>query len=104
MQSNKYNKENHLILNQIYDILEKFWKLDKKIMLCKVPAHKGVKGNEEVSWPSGGLGTPNCKGNWKTALVSYTILNHASKNGKMHTMAVSNTRSKWAGYGLDTLD
>ena len=29
----------------------------------------------------------------KTALVCYTILNHASKNGKVHTIAVGNTRS-----------
>ena len=42
--------------------------------------------------PSGGLGTPNGKGNWKTAPVSYTILNHASKNEKVHTITVDNTR------------
>ena len=30
--------------------------------------------------------------NGKTALVSYTILNHILKNGKVHKIAVSNTR------------
>ena len=30
--------------------------------------------------------------NGKTALVSYTILKHASKNGNVHTIAVGNTR------------
>ena len=29
----------------------------------------------------------------ETALVGYTILNHISKNGKVHTIAVGNTRS-----------
>ena len=28
----------------------------------------------------------------------------ATDNGKVHTIAVGNTRSNWAGYGLDTLD
>ena len=55
-------------------------------------------------WPSGGLGTPNGKENGKTAVVSYTTLNHALKNGKVHTIAVGNTKLNWAGYGLDTLD
>ena len=41
---------------------------------------------------SGGLGTLNGKGNGKTALVSYTLLKHASKNGKVHTTAVDITR------------
>ena len=54
--------------------------------------------------PSGGLGTQNGKGNGRTVLLNYTILNLALKNGKMHTIAVGNTRSNWAGYGLDTLD
>ena len=43
-------------------------------------------------------------GNGKTILVSYTILNHTLKNGKVHTIAGDNMRSNWAGYGLETLD
>ena len=42
------------------------------------------------------------KGMGKIAVVSYTILNHASKNGKVYTIAVGNTRSNWAVYGLYT--
>ena len=34
--------------------------------------------------------TPSGKGNRKTVIVSYTILNHASKNWKVHTIAVGN--------------
>ena len=35
----------------------------------------------------------NGKGDKKKVLESYTILNHTSKNGKMHTIDVGNTRS-----------
>ena len=42
------NRENHLILNQIYDILAELQNQGKQITLCKVPAHIGVKGNEEA--------------------------------------------------------
>ena len=93
----------------------------------KIFLHIRVKGNEEAdkaakqamdilgmtttrisiqitTWPSGGRGTLNDKGNGKTALESYTILNHISKNGKVHLLAVDNTKSNWAGYGLDILD
>ena len=30
--------------------------------------------------------------NRKAAIVSYTVLNHTSKNGKLHTIAVGSTR------------
>ena len=43
MQSIKYNKE-----NQIYDSLAELQTQDKKIILCKVFAHIGIKGNEEA--------------------------------------------------------
>ena len=39
MQSIKYNKENHLILNLIYDILAELHKQDEQIILYKIPAH-----------------------------------------------------------------
>ena len=42
------NRENHTILNQIYDILTKLQNQGKKLTLCKVPAHIGIKGNEEA--------------------------------------------------------
>ena len=48
MQFIEYNKENHPILNQIYDILAEHQAQDKKITMCKVPAHMGIKGNEET--------------------------------------------------------
>ena len=48
------------------------------------------------------LETPNGKGIWKTMLVNYTKLNHASKNGKMLKTAVDNTRLSRVGYVLDT--
>ena len=48
MQFIEYNKENHLILNQIYDIQRKPQNQDKQIILCKVPAYIGIKENEEA--------------------------------------------------------
>ena len=48
MQAIKSNKENHPILNQIYDILADLKGQKKHITLCKVPAHTGIKGNEEA--------------------------------------------------------
>ena len=44
----KNNRENHLILNQIYDILAELHKQGKQIILWKIPAHIGIKGNAEV--------------------------------------------------------
>ena len=48
MQAIESNKENHPILNQIYDILADLKGQKKHITLCKVPAHTGIKGNEEA--------------------------------------------------------
>ena len=42
------NKENHPILNQEYDILVELHNQGKQIILCKVPAHIRIKGNEEA--------------------------------------------------------
>ena len=47
MQSIEYNKENHSILNQIYDILAELQSQDK-ITLYNVAAHMGIKGNKEA--------------------------------------------------------
>ena len=44
------------------------------------------------------LETPRGKGNGKTILESYTTLNPVSKNGKVPTTVVDNTRSNWVGY------
>ena len=94
------NKEYHPILNQIYDILAELHKQGKLIALCKVPAHTGIKGNEEASKQL--IDMPGMiiirlphtgKGNGKTILASYTTLNH--------TTAVGNTKPN---YILDTLD
>ena len=63
MLDNENNRENHPILNQVYDIITKFHNQGKQLtLICKVPA-------------------------------SYTILNNASKNGKVDTIAVVNMRS-----------
>ena len=48
MQAIESNKENHPILNQIYDLLADLKEQKKQITLCKVPAHAGIKGNEEA--------------------------------------------------------
>ena len=42
------NRENYPILNQIYDILAELQNQGKQITICKVPAHIGVKRNEEA--------------------------------------------------------
>ena len=42
------NRENHPILNQIYDILTELHNQGKQLTLCKVLAHIGVKENEEA--------------------------------------------------------
>ena len=41
------NRENHPILNRIYDIIAELHNQRKKITLYKVPAHIGIRGNEE---------------------------------------------------------
>ena len=43
------NRENHPILNQIYDILAELQNHGKQITLCKVPVHIGIKGNEQAN-------------------------------------------------------
>ena len=48
MQSIEYKKEDHPILNQIYDILAEHLVHDKKITLCKITAHIGIEWNEEA--------------------------------------------------------
>ena len=47
--AHQYNKENNPISNQIYDTLAEFQNQNKQIILCKVPIHIGIKGNEEVN-------------------------------------------------------
>ena len=39
----KNNKENHPILNQLYDILTELYNQGKQITLCKVSAHIRIK-------------------------------------------------------------
>ena len=43
------NRENHTILNHIYDILTKLHNQGKQLAQYKVPAHTKVKGNEEAT-------------------------------------------------------
>ena len=49
-QNIENNRENHPILNQIYDILAELHNQGKQITLCKVPAHMRVEENEEADW------------------------------------------------------
>ena len=42
------NRENWPILNQIYDIQTELHNQGKQLILCKVLAHIGIKGNEEA--------------------------------------------------------
>ena len=56
MQSIKYNQENHLILNQIYDILAELQNQNKQIILYKVPTHIRIKGNKEADKATKQLG------------------------------------------------
>ena len=42
------NRENHQILNHIYDILAELHKQGKQIILCKISAHIGIKRVEEA--------------------------------------------------------
>ena len=42
------NRENYLILYQTYEILTELYNQVKQFTLCKVPAHIGIKGNEEA--------------------------------------------------------
>ena len=42
------NRENHSILNQIYDILAELHNQEKLITKCKIPANIGINGNEET--------------------------------------------------------
>ena len=42
------NRENHTILNQIYDILTELYNQVKQFTLHKVPAHIRVERNEEA--------------------------------------------------------
>ena len=46
MQYIEYNKENHQILNQIYNILAELQEQGKKIIMCKEPA-----ANEALDMP-----------------------------------------------------
>ena len=58
----------------------------------------------DYTCPSGGLETPNGKGNEKTILAGYATLNHISMNGKVLTTALNNTRLNRVGYIFDTLE
>ena len=47
MQSIKFNRQNHPLLNQIYDMLAKLKNQGKHIILWKkVPVHMGMKDNK----------------------------------------------------------
>ena len=48
MHAIKNNRENHPILNQIYNILVELHNQGKQIVLCKVHARIRIKGNEEA--------------------------------------------------------
>ena len=102
MQAIESNKKNHPILNQIYDILADLKGQKKHITFCKVPAHTGIKGNEEAD--KAAKEATDMPGMTTTRLPftdylfsvhqqKHTILNHISKTGKVHAIAVGNMRS-----------
>ena len=115
MLTNENNRENHPIFYQIYDIQAEVHNQEKQITLCKVLAHIGIEGNGEVDKAAKqAIGIPGMsttrlpqtdyyltirrvrnsewQREWEKLLVSYTTLNHISKNGKVPTTTVSNTR------------
>ena len=121
----KINRENYPILNQIYDILAELNNQGKQIMLCKVPAHMGIKRNKEAAKQAedmagmatirpphtdyyltirSGLETLSGKENGKTVLASYTTLNNASKSGKVHRTNVIYEIKQSSEFVLDKLD
>ena len=51
------NRENYLILNQIYDILAELYNQEKKITLCKFLEYMGINGNEEAAKQATGITT-----------------------------------------------
>ena len=104
-----YNKENHPILNQIYDITEELQNKNKQIILCKVPAHIGIElnkradkaGKQIIDMP--GIittrllytdyyltimraETQDGKGSEKTVLANYTTSNPALKSKEMPSL------------------
>ena len=109
MLSIKYNKENHPMLNWIYDILAELQIQGKQIIQCKIPIEVKenkvivkaanhfihIPGMNTTKLPytdySGELESSNGKGNGKQ--YWYTTTNHASKSGKVSTTDVGNTRS-----------
>ena len=42
----KFNRENHSLLNQVFDMFAELLNHEKHITLCNVPAHMGIKSNE----------------------------------------------------------
>ena len=46
MQSIQFNRENHPVLMQLFDIFAELSNHEKYITLCKVLAHFGIKDNE----------------------------------------------------------
>ena len=115
MQSIEYSKENHPILNQIYNNLTELKAQDKKIKLCKVPAHMEIKGNEEADKTAKeaiympGVTTivlpytdyyltirkaknSEWQSEWKIVITNYTALSQALKSGRVPKTVVCNMR------------
>ena len=109
----KNNRENHPILNQINDVLAELHKQGKHIILFKIPAHIGIKGNKEadkaakqtidLSWMTA-IRLPHTdyylilrrarNTEWQRECENNTSKLHynAWKNGKVPTIAVGNMR------------
>ena len=107
------NRENHPILNQLYDLLTELKNLGKQIILCKVPAHTGIEeankaANQAIDIP--GITRTRLpytdyyltirkarNSEWQREWINITSKLHYIKprieERKVHTVAVGNMRS-----------
>ena len=75
---------------------------EKTIQLKETRGRQGSKvsnryardDHDNTTWQIVVLETSRSKENGKKILINYTTLNNTSKNGKVSSTAVSNTRSK----------
>ena len=77
MQLIAYNKENHPILNKIYDILAELLTQEKQIILCKVPAKILIKIHKEADKAA----------NKAINMSGMTKIRHTRPSGRQETLS-----------------